>query len=68
MAALKKGAPGALAEAKRLIRDVAHGTAQGRAQASVDMASRLARLRVQPEAREGISAFFAKRKPSWRLD
>jgi 1,4-dihydroxy-2-naphthoyl-CoA synthase len=30
------------------------------------MAARLAHLRVQDEAREGFSAFFAKRKPNWR--
>lgn len=64
--ALLKGAPQALAEAKALIRDVAHRPAGGRAGASIDMAARLARLRIQPEAQEGFSAFFAKRKPSWR--
>ena len=66
--ALLKGAPKAQAEAKRLIRDVAHGTAQNRAAASQDAAARLAGLRVQAEAQEGFSAFFAKRKASWRQD
>lgn len=66
--ALLKGAPKALAEAKRLIRDVAHGAAQNRAAASQDAAARLAGLRVQAEAQEGFSAFFAKRKASWRQD
>jgi methylglutaconyl-CoA hydratase len=64
--AILKGAPGALLEAKALIRDVAHGSALDRAAASLEMAARLARLRVQAEAREGFSAFFAKRKASWR--
>jgi methylglutaconyl-CoA hydratase len=64
--ALRKGAPQALGEAKALIRDVARGSAQERANASVRMAARLARLRVNDEAREGFSAFFAKRKPNWR--
>jgi len=32
------------------------------------MAARLAKLRVKPEAQEGFSAFFAKRKPNWRPD
>jgi methylglutaconyl-CoA hydratase len=67
-AALLKGAPLAQAEAKALIRDVAHGSARERADASVQMAARLARLRVKHEAREGFSAFFAKRKASWRRD
>jgi methylglutaconyl-CoA hydratase len=66
--ALLKGAPEALAEAKVLIRDVAHATARDRAAASIQAAARLARLRVQAEAQEGFSAFFAKRKPGWRQD
>jgi methylglutaconyl-CoA hydratase len=66
--ALLKGAPRALAEAKALIRDVAHAAAPERAAASIEAAARLARLRVQAEAQEGFSAFFAKRKASWRQD
>ncbi len=66
--ALLRGAPGALAEAKALIRDVAHTSAADRAAASVAAAGRLARLRVQAEAQEGFSAYFAKRKASWRQD
>jgi methylglutaconyl-CoA hydratase len=66
--ALLKGAPQAQAEAKALIRDVARGSAQERADASVRMAARLARLRVGDEAKEGFRAFFAKRKPNWRRD
>jgi methylglutaconyl-CoA hydratase len=64
--ALLKGAPSALAQAKALIRDVAHGDPRSRSQTSQDLAARLARLRVQPEAQEGFAAFFAKRKPAWR--
>ena len=66
--ALLRAAPQAVAQAKTLIRDVAHGSARHRAAASTEAAARLARLRVQPEAQEGFSAFFAKRKPSWRQD
>jgi methylglutaconyl-CoA hydratase len=66
--AILKGAPGALIEAKALIRKVAHRSAADRAEASIQMAARLARLRVQEEAQEGFSAFFAKRKPNWRRD
>jgi methylglutaconyl-CoA hydratase len=66
--ALLKGAPGALAEAKALIRDKAHGTPGDRAAASAEAAARLARLRVRAEAQEGFAAYFAKRKASWRQD
>ena len=66
--ALLRGAPQALAEAKTLIREVARGTAANRAAASTAAAARLASLRVQAEAQEGFSAFFAKRKASWRQD
>ena len=65
---LLKGAPLALAEAKLLIRDVAPTPPLTRAAASIAAAARLARLRVQAEAQEGFSAFFAKRKASWRQD
>jgi methylglutaconyl-CoA hydratase len=30
-----------------------------------DTASRIARIRVSPEGREGIAAFLEKRKPGW---
>ena len=65
--AILKGAPGAQSAAKALIRDarVAPGK---RGAAALDMASRLAHLRVQAEAQEGFAAFFAKRKPAWRQD
>jgi methylglutaconyl-CoA hydratase len=66
--ALLKAAPQALAEAKTLIREVSQGAAPNRAAASTQAAARLARLRVQAEAQEGFSAFFAKRKASWRQD
>jgi methylglutaconyl-CoA hydratase len=66
--ALLKGAPLAQAEAKALIRDVANASAANRAAVSAEAARRLARLRVKAEAQEGFSAFFAKRKASWRKD
>ena len=74
--ALLKAAPGALAEAKTLIRDVAartSGTAVPVVPPHIELphpeaAARLARLRVQAEAQEGFNAFFAKRKASWRPD
>jgi methylglutaconyl-CoA hydratase len=66
--AILKGAPGAQSEAKELIRDAAHQAAEQRGAASLKMAARLARLRVQSEAQEGFAAFFAKRKAAWRRD
>jgi methylglutaconyl-CoA hydratase len=66
--ALLKAAPLAAAEAKALISDVARGAAPHRAAASREAAARLARLRVEAEAREGFDAFFAKRKANWRQD
>ena len=65
--AILKGAPGAQAAAKALIRDAQLAPSQ-RGVAAMDMATRLARLRVQAEAQEGFAAFFAKRKASWRQD
>jgi methylglutaconyl-CoA hydratase len=66
--ALLKGAPGAQAEAKTLVRDVAHGRPKDRAASAGEAAARLARLRTQAEAQEGFAAFFAKRSPTWRGD
>jgi len=65
--ALLRGAPLAQSEAKRLIRD-AEQAAGRRGSASLEMAKRLAALRVRAEAKEGFEAFFAKRKPAWRQD
>lgn len=65
--ALLRGAPGAQSAAKQLIRDAQRAPGD-RGAASLEMAKRLAALRVQPEAREGFDAFFAKRKPAWRRD
>ena len=56
-------APGAVAAVKQLVVDVwakpiDHGLMQ-------DTAHRIARARVSDEGREGVSAFLARRKPSW---
>ncbi|HEY0748678.1 MAG TPA: enoyl-CoA hydratase-related protein [Steroidobacteraceae bacterium] len=66
--AILKGAPEALREAKALIRDVSHAAADARGQTSLQMAARLAKIRVTAEAQEGFSAFFEKRKATWRAD
>jgi len=55
VADLVKGGPGALAEVKRLIRDLA----------STDTAELIARLRAGEEGQEGMVAFLEKRPPRW---
>ncbi|MCG2841643.1 enoyl-CoA hydratase-related protein [Sandaracinobacter sp. RS1-74] len=60
---LRLGAPGAIAEAKGLVRDVA-----GRAisfSLRSDTADRIAARRASAEGREGLTAFLEKRKPDW---
>jgi methylglutaconyl-CoA hydratase len=55
--------PQAQAEAKLLIRAVAHRPIDGAVIA--DTARRIARIRATPEAKEGVAAFLAKRRASW---
>jgi len=57
------GSPNALHECKRLILELA-GRPIDDAIAE-DTAARLARVRASDEAREGIEAFFGKRRPNW---
>ncbi len=59
---LLKAGPQAVAEAKRLIRDVAFRSAADVQQLTVE---RIADRRVSPEGQEGLSAFLEKRKPDW---
>lgn len=55
--------PNAQAECKDLIRAVANQpVTPGLVE---DTARRIARLRATPEAKEGMAAFFEKRKPGW---
>ncbi|MCI0355190.1 MAG: enoyl-CoA hydratase-related protein, partial [Acidobacteria bacterium] len=58
---LLRGAPGALKVCKALARQGLWPNEEERAQA----AARLAKLWQAAEAREGIAAFFEKRKPQW---
>jgi methylglutaconyl-CoA hydratase len=61
---LKEGAPGAQAEAKKLVAQVAGASADDYL---IDHTSRLiARMRAAFEGREGVAAFLEKRKPAWR--
>ncbi|SHH26450.1 crotonase/enoyl-CoA hydratase family protein [Marivita hallyeonensis] len=56
-------APGAVAEAKALMRDLTGRVTE----AQIDMAiDALARRWQSDEAREGVGAFFDKRKPDWQ--
>lgn len=57
-------APDAVAETKRLIAEIT-----GRpltAELRRETAKRIAEVRAKDEAKEGLQAFFAKRKPAWR--
>ena len=63
ISALLKGGPQAQAAAKRLIRNVA-GKMMGDALAQ-ETAHNIAALRMNAEAREGLSAFLDKRAPAW---
>jgi methylglutaconyl-CoA hydratase len=62
-AAMKDCAPGAVADAKRLVNDVADRPID---HALLDYTARaIAKRRASAEGREGVQAFLNKRKPSW---
>lgn len=64
VSAVLQGATGAQARSKRLIADVAARPIEG---SVIDVTVRaIAEARTSDEAREGLAAFFAKRKPHWR--
>jgi len=62
VAALLTSAPGALAEAKKLIRTVPDMEASLAREYTL---SKIAELRASPEGQEGMRAFLEKRKPEW---
>jgi methylglutaconyl-CoA hydratase len=62
--ALLQGGPEAQGATKKLIRRVGRGPIN--AAMIDDTAARIARARAGGEAREGIAAFFEKRKPGWQ--
>lgn len=64
VAALLDGGPQAQAKAKRLVAEVA-GRPVDDALAAFTARS-IAEVRASAEAREGLAAFFEKRKPDWR--
>lgn len=63
---LLKGGPVALRAAKQLVRRVAH--LEDREMLGNENARLLARLRVSPEGKEGLSAFLERRKSAWSPD
>lgn len=63
--AILRGGPHAVREAKRLVRSIQRANDHDQLQ---DETSRLlAKLRVSPEGREGLSAFLERRDPNWIL-
>jgi methylglutaconyl-CoA hydratase len=63
---LLRGSPAALRAAKQLVRRVAHF--HDREVLGDETARLLARLRVSPEGKEGLSAFLERRKSAWTPD
>lgn len=62
-----EGGPHAIEAAKYLIHTLSRDLVGEEFETSMSFASgELARLRVQPEAQEGLKAFLEKRSPSWR--
>jgi methylglutaconyl-CoA hydratase len=59
-----KNAPPSLAACKALIRETAGPVSQSLRE---ETAKRIADIRASDEGREGIAAFFEKRKPAWAL-
>lgn len=68
VAELLKGAPGAQADAKRLIRHVTGRSDDQDRAFAVETAHWIARLRALEEGREGLGAFLERRAPAWRQD
>jgi methylglutaconyl-CoA hydratase len=66
LAALMQTSASAVAEAKRLVREVAGRPVDG--QLAADTAERIAAIRASDDGREGVRAFLDKRKPRWVTD
>lgn len=63
VALILEAAPGAVADAKRLVADYAGRKIAGDLRA--DSARRIAERRADPEGEEGLAAFLEKRRPAW---
>lgn len=57
-------APRAVADSKRLVRDVAYRPVED---VMDETAKRIARARVSDEGQDGVRAFLERRKPSWAI-
>jgi methylglutaconyl-CoA hydratase len=66
LAHLLAAAPGAVADAKTLVRDVAGK--QVSKELRTHTAAAIAARRASDEGREGVAAFFDKRKPGWTAE
>jgi methylglutaconyl-CoA hydratase len=60
---IKLAAPGAIADAKQLVEDVAHKKIDHGLME--ETAKRIAKRRVSPEGQEGVRAFLDRTKPGW---
>jgi methylglutaconyl-CoA hydratase len=60
---LRSAAPGARAVAKKLAGDIAGRSIDDALM--LETSQLIADVRARPEAREGLTAFLEKRKPSW---
>jgi len=65
LAHLDKAAPGAVADAKKLVRDVAGAAVTDSLRNHT--AGAISQRRVSPEGREGLAAFLEKRQPGWTI-
>jgi methylglutaconyl-CoA hydratase len=61
--AMMHAAPGAVADARRLVHDLAHRRIEPGL--SSDTARRIAARRASDEGREGLAAFLGRRRPDW---
>lgn len=66
LALLRGAGPEAVVQAKALVQRVVHPDGKARRSLDEDNADLIARLRVSPEGQEGLTAFLAKRRPSWQ--
>jgi methylglutaconyl-CoA hydratase len=63
---LLQAAPGAIAQCKKLIRDISSST-QSTSEMRNDTSKRIASQRASEEGQEGLRAFLEKRNPNWLI-